>query len=116
MKNSNKKLTARIMSFVLIFALVVNIFPQIASAEAYNPKTDYENMELRFWEDKEPDIGFYINAASRYIIETVPEPEMGSTFGEWSVMDLLRGMYTGYDYINHIPDNYFEDYIARIEE
>ena len=116
MKDSNKKLTARMMAFVLIFALVVNIFPQIASAEAYNPKTDYENMELRFWEDKEPDVGFYINAASRYIIETVPEPEMGSTFGEWSVMDLLRGMYTGYDYINHIPDNYFEDYLKRIEK
>src|SRR5699024_1249807 len=62
------------------------------------------------------DVGFYINAASRYTLETVPKPNMGTTSGEWSVMNLLRGMYTGYDYVNYIPSTYFTDYIQRIEE
>ena len=42
-------------------------------------------------------------------------PTVGSTFGEWSVWDLLRGMYTGADYINSIPENYFSDYLKRVE-
>src|SRR5699024_10855385 len=44
-----------------------------------------------------------------------PEPNFGTSFGEWSVMDLLRGMYTGADYINYIPEDYFESYISNVE-
>ena len=42
-------------------------------------------------------------------------PTVGSTFGEWSVWDLLRGMYTGADYINSIPRIHFSDYLKRVE-
>ncbi|MEK4628402.1 S-layer homology domain-containing protein [Solibacillus sp. FSL R7-0682] len=99
----------------IMFMLVIANTPQRANAAAYDPTVSFENLDVRFWEDQQPDIGFYINASSRYILETVTAPSMGSTFGEWSVMDLLRGMYTGYDYINHIPANYFSDYLGRIE-
>ncbi len=106
----------RALSILIVFILILSMMPQPSFAKtAYDPKEDYKQLELRFWEDRQPDIGFYINASSRYILETVTKPQMGSTFGEWSVMDLLRGMYTGYDYMNYIPENYFEDYLARIE-
>ncbi|MEK4628401.1 InlB B-repeat-containing protein [Solibacillus sp. FSL R7-0682] len=111
MQASFKKL---LLAFIL-FMLVNTSIPQRSNAAAYDPTVSYENLDVRFWEDQQPDIGFYINASSRYILETVIAPSMGSTFGEWSVMDLLRGMYTGYDYINYIPANYFTDYIGRIE-
>lgn len=114
MKKWIKKVT--VLSIAATMAL--STVPKNTLAAAYDPEIGYKTLEaeVRFWEDKKPPIGFYINASSRYILETVTEPKMGSTFGEWSVMDLLRGMYTGYDYINHIPSNYFDDYIGRIEE
>lgn len=103
----------------IIAAIVISLsclFPlQQVKAAAFDPKNGQENISLRFWNNESPELGFYINAASRYILETVKEPNMGSTFGEWSVMDLARGMYTGYDYINYIPDNYFTDYKSRID-
>lgn len=96
--------------------MALSTVPKNTLAAAYAPETSYKALEVRFWEDEKPPIGFYINSSARYILETVTEPKMGSTFGEWSVMDLLRGMYTGYDYINHIPNDYFEDYLEGIEE
>ncbi|MBQ0138712.1 MAG: InlB B-repeat-containing protein [Kurthia sp.] len=111
-----KKFVAIIMTFLLTLSL---IFPymgqeQEASAKAYNPNEEYNNLVLRFWNDEKPNQRFYINAASRYILETVKEPKMGSTYGEWSVMGLLRGMYTGSDYINYIPKDYFSNYVEGI--
>lgn len=105
----------RMSALFITLMFMVSLLPQTVFGLAYDPGKGYEDLGIRFWEDKEPEVGFYINAASRYILQTVEEPEMGSTFGEWSVMDLLRGMYTGADYMNYIPDNYFEDYIERIE-
>lgn len=109
-----------IKQIVFIIATIIislsYLFPfQQVKAAAFDPKTGQENISLRFWNNESPELGFYINAASRYILETVQEPNMGSTFGEWSVMDLARGMYTGYDYINYIPANYFTDYKSRID-
>ncbi len=106
----------RLLSAISVMALLVAMIPKTVFAEAYDPKTSYKNLGIRFWEDKQPDVGFYINASSRYILETVPEPSMGTIAGEWSVMDLLRGKYAGYDYINYIPENYFDDYLIRIEQ
>lgn len=97
-----------------LLALLIVIPATNVDAVAYDPPLSYESLNVRFWEDQAPPIGFYINSASRYILETVPEPRMGSTYGEWSVMDLLRGIYTGYDYINHITPAYFDDYLERI--
>lgn len=106
----------RVLSVLSIFMLLFNTMPIVSNAAAHDPNDDTYDYELRFWEDKQPDLGFYINAAARYTLETVIEPSMGSTSGEWSVMNLLRGMYTGYDYLNDIDDDYFEDYLERIED
>lgn len=110
-----KRIVKAISLMLLSFVMVLSMMPLQSLAAAFDPKTDYESLEARFWEDEKPPIGFYINASARYILETVPEPAMGTSSGEWSVMDLLRGKYTGYDYINYIPNNYFEDYLTRIE-
>lgn len=115
MKN-NRNCIKRLLSVFLMLLLVLSVLPQVSFGLAYDPEENYKNINLRFWEDEKPELGFYINASSRYILETVKEPAMGTSSGEWSVMDLLRGMYTGYDYINYIPENYYEDYIERIEQ
>jgi len=99
---------------LMLMLVLTSILPQRASAVAYDPTASYENLSVRFWENEQPEIGFYINASARYILETVTAPTMGSTYGEWSVMDLLRGMYTGYDYINYIQPGYFSNYIEGI--
>ena len=112
MKHACRKLLA----VVIMLVMVGSFMPPKALGAAYNAATDFETLEVRFWEDQKPPIGFYINAASRYILETVSIPEVGSTFGEWSVMDLLRGQYTGYDYINYIPANYYSEYIRKVEQ
>lgn len=110
----------RFFAILMTFFLVISGLPiQSANAAAFNPVTQTEGdktLGLRFWEDQKPDIGFYINAGNRYLLETVKEPSMGTASGEWSVMDLLRGAYTGADYLNYLPDNYFEDYYDRINE
>lgn len=112
----NKNAFIRILSILSIVVLLFNMIPVVTNAEAHDPNDDTYDYELRFWEDEQPDVGFYINAAARYTLETVPEPSMGTNAGEWSVMNLLRGMYTGYDYLNDIEDDYFEDYLQRIED
>lgn len=89
---------------------------QLAQAASYSPQTGYETLDVRFWADEKPPVGFYINAASRYVLETVAAPTVGSTFGEWSVMGLARGQYTGFDYMNAIPATYYANYIQRVEQ
>lgn len=111
-----KKMFKKITVLSVAATMALSAIPKNTMAAAYDSEASYKTLEVRFWEDEKPPIGFYINSSARYILETVTKPEMGSTYGEWSVMDLLRGMYTGYDYINHIPKDYFDDYIERIEE
>ncbi|WP_339162679.1 InlB B-repeat-containing protein [Siminovitchia sp. FSL W7-1587] len=111
-----KKRSLRLSAVLLTFLLMLSIVPQVAFGKAYDPRTGYQELDIRFWEDKEPEIGFYMNASSRYILETLEKPSMGSVGGEWAVMGLLRGMYAGHDYMNHVPDTYFEDYLGRIEQ
>jgi len=110
-----KKLGVWFLSVMIALSLILPFAEFKAEAKAFDPNAEYKDLNLRFWNDEKPNQRFYINAASRYILETVKKPEMGSTFGEWSVMDLLRGMYTGADYINYIPKNYFTDYKSRID-
>jgi hypothetical protein len=71
-----------------------------AHAQGYDPNEDYKNLDISFYNDEKPAEGFYINAAANYILETVTNPKVGSTYGEWSVMDLARAGYTGFDYID----------------
>lgn len=102
--------------FIIALLLLLLVPTQAAQAVAYSADTGYETLDVRFWEDEKPPVGFYMNAAARYILETVPAPTVGSTFGEWSVMDLLRAQYSGYDYMNYIPATYYSDYIKRVEQ
>ncbi len=117
-----KRILAGILSAVVVLSSVQ--IPVKVHAEAWDQDKFADNLKLRFWKDEQPGVRFYINAAAKYILENQIEqseksgteyPTVGSTFGEWSVWDLLRGMYTGADYINSIPENYFEDYLGRVE-
>ncbi|WP_010304471.1 S-layer protein [Kurthia senegalensis] len=72
-------------------------------------------MDIQFYDDEKPATGFYINAASNYILDTVTNPQVGSTSGEWSVMDLARGGYTGFDYVNRLNESDFnETYLSNL--
>lgn len=102
--------------FIIALLCMLLLPTSAAHAVAYSADTGYETLDARFWEDQKPPVGFYINAAGRYILETVPAPTVGSTFGEWSVMNLARGQYTGYDYVNYIPKTYYSDYLKRVEQ
>ena len=103
--------------FIAIFMTLLLVLSTLSpmQAQASDTKTATDTFGARFWND-EPTIGFYINSANRYLLETVPSPKFGTTAGEWSVLDLLRGMHLGYDYINHIPSDYFDGYISRFEQ
>ena len=119
MREKKRGLHKRIISIVLAVVMIVSscvINPRTISAAAWDPREDYKDLKLRFWEDEEPGIRFYMNAGLRYILETVKSPSVGSTFGEWSVMDLLRAKYTGMDYLNYVDTAYYDDYIDRMEK
>lgn len=105
-----KAIVALVVCAVLTFSIAFS-----ASANAYDPNKDYNDLSLKFENDK-ADLGFYINASEKYLLESVPELQFGTSSGEWSAMDLLRGMYTGYDYINQIPADYFDKYIETFEQ
>lgn len=114
----------RILAGILSAALLLSSFPLEASAEAWNGEDGAKKLAVRFWKDEKPGVRFYINAAAKYILEDQEKqseisgeelPKVGTNYGEWSVWDLLRGMYTGLDYINEIPEGYFEGYLGRVE-
>lgn len=114
----------RFFAWILTAAVALSSVQIPVKAEAWDYEKAEENLELRFYENQKPGIRFYINAAAKYILEDQRKqsavsgkeyPAVGSTYGEWSVFDLLRGMYTGLDYINEIPDGYFEAYLRRVE-
>lgn len=111
MKRSFTKFITLLSVFIIVLAMVPQL--TLGAVTTYNPKEDYEDLGIRFWEDEKPDIGFYIDAAAKYTLETVPEARF---YNEWDVMNLLRGMYTGADYMNKIPKNYFKNYITHVEE
>ncbi|MEI3611565.1 InlB B-repeat-containing protein [Pseudogracilibacillus sp. SO30301A] len=112
----SKGFLVRFISTLTIFSFIFSFMPHHVGAVAHDPNDHSYDYGVRIWEDETPDIGFYINASARYTLETVQEPSMGTISGEWSVMNLLRGKYTGYDYVSHIPDDYFNNYIKRIED
>ncbi|MFR3036923.1 MAG: hypothetical protein ACLTMW_13440 [Blautia hydrogenotrophica] len=113
MKKRKDKVWKRILAFSLACILVVPASVTSIFAGAWDASDSKKFSELRFWENEAPGIRFYINAAARYELETVQEPGYGTNSGDWTVMDLLRGMYTGLDYLNYIPENYFENYYER---
>ena len=90
----------------IIGLIAMLLMPLKVDAAAYDPQTATENnqtLDLQFYSEK-PDIGFYLNSAASYILETTPSPGFGTIQGEWSVFSLLRGMYTGAHYIELIPE------------
>lgn len=109
----------RFISFIVTIMLVLFttiVAPLQVSAAAHDPNDEDYDYGFRFWEDEVPDVGFYINASARYTLETVAEPGFGTASGEWSVMNLLRGKYTGYDYVSHIPEDYFTRYYEKVND
>lgn len=108
----------RLTALVLVLVMAMSACLVEAGAVAWNPNAESKDnfSQLRFWEDEAPGVRFYINAAARYKLETTETPEFGSVDGEWMIMDLLRGMYMGLDYMNYIPDGYFSGYYSRVEQ
>ncbi|MBQ1689051.1 MAG: InlB B-repeat-containing protein [Lachnospiraceae bacterium] len=105
-----------LFGFILILCFILDSVPTITlHATAWNCNEATNQLHIRFYENEKPNYRFYLNAGERYILETVKEPAMGSTYGEWSVLDLLRGTYTGLDYIQKIPEDYFLNYQQRLE-
>lgn len=49
------------------------------------------------------------DTTAAYLLSAVKKPEVGSIGGEWAVLGLARSGYS-------VPENYFEDYYARVEE
>lgn len=94
------------------------LMPLKVNAVAYDPQTATEGskvLDLQFYEER-PDVGFYLNSAASYMLETTPNPGFGTIQGEWTVLSLLRGMYTGAHYMELIPEQYFENYVKRVEQ
>ena len=80
MREKKRGVYKRIISIVLAVVMIVSscvINPRTISAAAWDPREDYKDLKLRFWEDEEPGIRFYMNAGLRYILETVTEPSVG---------------------------------------
>lgn len=106
---------------VLCLIMLAEYFPimegSIVHAEAWDGKTIVSSMtNLKFYNDEVPGERFYINAAIRYMFEKNPEAGTGSIDGEWRTMDILRALYTADDFINYIPEKYFEDYKEAVKE
>lgn len=116
MKKRKRNIWTRILAIVLACVLAVPASVSSVLAGAWDASSAKGFNQIHFWENKAPGIRFYINAAARYELETVKEPAFGTTFGEWTVMCLLRGMYTGLDYLNYIPEGYFSDYYGRVTD
>lgn len=57
----------------------------------------------------ENDLNGAVNGSSRYMLEIVEEPQVGSVGGEWAVIGLAR---SGYD----VPQKYWDDYYATVED
>lgn len=110
MKRIHKRL-----SFIVSFLLVFSLFVPSMSFAAHDPNSKTYDYGVEFWDDDTPDVGFYINAAANYSLLQVDEPNFGTFAGEWTMMNLLRGLYTESDYINQIPNGYFEGYKYRVE-
>ncbi|MEG0255421.1 InlB B-repeat-containing protein [Vagococcus sp.] len=113
-KNEKLSVSKKILAGALIFTFTLATGQKVF-AVSYNPNEDYKNLGIRFWEDQKPGVDFYINSSNRYLIETVPKPYFGSTTGDWSVFSLTRGMYLEADYLNQLPNNYFSNYLTRID-
>jgi len=55
-----------------------------------------------------PEIDAAVNSASKYILETVKNPQVDSIGGEWVIIGLARSMY-------NVPDSYFDNYYTTVE-
>lgn len=52
-----------LMKAALALGVALGAMPVAANAQAYDPKEDYKNLDIQFYNDEQPDEGFYINAA-----------------------------------------------------
>lgn len=127
-----KQISNKFFAIFLTILLIVSSFPQVSLANdetstdktfddvvsqgSYNPHEDYKYLDVRFWEDEAPEVGFYINHGNLYNLTTVSEPGFGTSNGEWTVMDLLRGLHGGYYYNGELSTTYFDNYLEQVEK
>ena len=118
MKTIMNKFAPRMLALIVGLSLLSGLMTTGAVAQAYDPQTGYQDKleKVRFWQEQRPPVRFYINAASRWILENVSQLGFGTNAGEWTAMALLRGMYTGLGYLEEIPEDYFTDYIQVVEQ
>lgn len=112
--NYTHKFSKKVFVGLITLMMLTALIPLQTLKAAHNPHSTEYDYGVEFWHDDTPDTGFYINAAANFTLQQVKEPNFGTSAGEWSVMNLLRGMYTGSDYINQIPNNYFESYKDKV--
>ena len=112
--NYTHKFSKKVFVGLITLMMLTALIPLQTLKAAHNPHSTEYDYGVEFWHDDTPDTGFYINAAANFTLQQVKEPNFGTSAGEWSVMNLLRGMYTGSDYINQIPNNYFEGYKDKV--
>lgn len=108
-------LFSKALALTLCLAMALSCMGFTATAAAYDPAKEYATTGLSFTTEQ-PDLRFYINAAAKWELANIPTLGFGTTAGEWTAMDLLRGLYTGGDYINNISSTYFSDYIGVFEQ
>ena len=114
MKQINRYFNKFLVSLMALFMLITFIPTQVLGV-AHDPHSTEYDYGVEFWDGKAPDLGFYLNAAASYTALNVKDPMFGTFHGEWSTMNLARGLYTEGSYLKHLPDKYFENYINVVE-
>ena len=81
----------RFLSFALALLLLAGLAPNAFAAVSDN------------------DLSNAVNGTAAYIYQTTPDPQVGSTGGEWAVLGLARSGYS-------VPEKYYQDYYATVEK
>jgi len=91
-----RKITSILIIFTLLLALA-------APATANDPP-----IPLRY------NIDHAVLYTANFLLQTVPNPQVGSVGGEWAVIGLARMIIPSWSGM-HIPDLFFENYLATVE-
>lgn len=83
------------LTVILAVSLLIS-----AASQALAPRTSAESYS---------EISANVIKIAGYILETVQDPQVGTSGGEWAVLGLAR---SGYD----VPDSYYEKYYKNVEK
>lgn len=80
--------------------------------EALNSKKEEEDKNV---EVVEPTISVQdaINETAEYLYQNVPNPTLGTSGGEWTVLSLAR---SGYNVPNEYYENYYSNVVSKLKE